>query len=214
MSKNNILGVDKMEMSRDVTQSVTLQDAGQIADKNRTGAGLIHGQREVDPDRVTGWWQERAQRYQAPPVWTIGHVDRRLVQGFEVLFRLPMRIAPKQYGSAMPAYIHEWSDYVAQAEGEKDLRRARNRLIYRHKGATADEVAAMEQSLAWPLSYLGNDADASRAVLLASMWKSLELEFDRRIYQMGMSRRTFFRHRKRGLESVVSGLSNARVVVS
>lgn len=189
-------------------------ESGQNADKERTSTARIHGQREVDPDRITGWWQERAQRYEPPPTWTIGHVDYRLVQGFEVLFRLPMRIAPKQYGSAMPAYIHEWSDYVAQSEGEQDLKRARKMLIYRHKGATADEVEAMEQSLAWPLSYLGNDADASRAVLHASMWKSLDLEFDRRIYRLGMSRRTFFRHRKRGLESVVSGLSSARVVVT
>jgi len=187
---------------------------GQVPDKSRTAPGRIHGQRDVDPERVTGWWQERAQRYEAPPTWTIGHVDRRLVQGFEVLFRLPMRIAPKEFGTAMPAYTHEWADYVAQSEGERDLKRARNRLIYRHKGATADEVAAMEQALAWPLTYLGDDTEASRAVLLGSMWKALELEIDRRVARLGMSRRTFFRNRKRGLESVVAGLTSARVVVT
>jgi hypothetical protein len=187
---------------------------GQIPDNVRTATGLIHGQREVDPERVTGWWQERAQRYEAPATWTIGHVDRRLVQGFEVLFRLPMRIAPKQFGTAMPAYIHEWSDYVAQSEGERDLKRARNRLIYRHKGATADEVAAMEQALAWPMVHLGDDTEASRAVLLGSMWKALELEIDRRVTKLGMSRRTFFRNRKRGLDSLVAGLIAARVVVT
>lgn len=189
-------------------------ETGQIPDNMRTTTGLIHGQRDVDPQRVTGWWQERAQRYEAPPTWTIGHVDHRLVQAFEVLFRLPMRIAPKQFGTAMPAYIHEWSDYVAQSEGEQDLRRARNRLVYRHKGATADEVAAMEQALAWPMIHLGDDTEASRAVLLGSMWKALELEIDRRAAKLGMSRRTFFRNRKRGLESVVAGLIAARVVVT
>lgn len=214
MSKNNILGGDKMEMSRDVTTNVTHIEAGQIPDKGRTEEVRIHGQREVDPDRVTGWWQERAQRYQAPPVWTIGHVDYRLVQGFEVLLRLPMRTMPKEFGTAMPAYRYEWEDLLAQASGDADMQRAGKRLRYRHKGATADEVAAMEQALAWPMSYLQRDADASRAVLLGSMWKATETDIDRKLGKLGIGRRAFFYRRKRGLESVVAGLVKNRVVVT
>src|SRR4051812_44030504 len=103
---------------------------GQVSDKSRTAPGRVHGQRDVDPDRVTGWWQERAQRYEAPPTWTIGHVDRRLVQAFEVLLRLPMQTAPKGFGSAMPAYRYEWEDLLAQASNP-EMQRAGKRLKYR-----------------------------------------------------------------------------------
>lgn len=172
------------------------------------------GRCDVDPERVTGWWQERAERYVAPPVWNVGHVDHRLVEAFRVLLRLPIQTRPREFGNAMPTYLYEWGDFLAQAEGDRELRRAGNRLIYRHKGATADEVASMEQALAWPMRYLGRDPDAAQAVLLGTMWKAMEADLERRAAKLGISRRTFFYRRKRGLDSVSMGLIKDRIVVT
>jgi hypothetical protein len=151
--------------------------------------------------------------YEAPPTWNIGHVDYRLVGAFEALLRLPITTRPKAYGNSMPAYMHDFSDLVAQEEGVRELTRARKRLLYRHRGATAQEVAQMEEALAWPLKHLKNDADAARATLSAAFWKAINADYNRRVARMGISRRTFFRHRKRGLEGIVAGLTRERVVV-
>lgn len=152
-------------------------------------------------------------RYELPQTWNIGHVDHRLVEAFKVLLRLPVRVWPKEFGSGMPAYIHEWSDYVAQSEGERELKRARNRLIYRNRGASADEVRLMDQALGWPLACLSHDADASRAVLLAALWKALEVDFDERLGRINVPRRTFFRWRKAGLDRIVAHLTRERYPV-
>ena len=71
----------------------------------------------------------------------------------------------------------------------------------------------MEEALAWPLRHLKEDAYAARATLCAAFWKAINADYDRRVVRMGISRRTFFRHRKRGLERIVEGLIRQRVMV-
>jgi len=136
-----------------------------------------------------------------------------LVGAFEVLLRLPITTRPRAYGNSMPAYMHDFADLVAQEEGVRELTRARKRLLYRNRGATAQEVAQMEEALAWPLKHLKDDADAARAALCAAFWKAINADYDRRVARVGVSRRKFFRHGKRGLEGIVAGLVRERVVV-
>jgi hypothetical protein len=152
--------------------------------------------------------------YEPPPTWNIGHVDYRLVAAFEVLLRLPMATRPKEFGNSMPAYMHDFADMVAQEEGVRELTRARKRLVYRNKGATAQEVAQMEQALAWPMEHLARDSSAARATLSAAFWKAINADYDRRLERLGVTRATFFRHRKRGLMTIVGALIRLRVVVT
>lgn len=176
--------------------------------------GLLPGQVATpdETDRIRARYGR--DEYVKPDIWNMMHVDRRLQDAFTVLHRLPGRIGPKQHGSAMPAYTHEWGDYLAQAEGEREAKRARNRVEYRHRGASLPEVTAMDQALGWSGRYLSADPDAAKCAQLAGLWKALELDFDRRVSKAGYKRRTFFWHRKRGLMTIVMGLSRDRVVVS
>lgn len=204
--------MENQAITASTAERVTNDDASDIS-------GAVYNvtrsvRQDIDPERVRGWWEERAARYQAPEIWNIGHVDYRMVGAFRVLLRLPIQTRPREFGNAMPQYLYEWSDFLAQAEGDRELRRAGNRLIYRHKGATADEVAEMEQALAWPMTYLGKDAEAAQAVLLGSMWKAMEADIERRSARLGIGRRSFFYRRKRGLGVIVKGLISDRVVVT
>ena len=96
----------------------------------------------------------------APQRWTADYVGRRMVEAHAVLRRLPMATRPKEYGSVMPAYIHEGVELAYQA-GAGTLHMGRNRVI---GGTSADDVARMNESLSWPMQFLRHDADAARAV--------------------------------------------------
>jgi hypothetical protein len=163
-------------------------------------------------DRLVGG--ARCQRYEPPQIWNIGHVDHRLVAAFTVLIPAADSDAPREFGTAMPGYLLRVGGLPRPSRGRSRAQRTGNRLVYRHKGATADEVALMDQALAWPMTYLGRDAEAAEAVLLGSMWKAMEADTERKLARIKLSRRTFFRRRKRGLEAIVASLIRARVVVT
>lgn len=119
-----------------------------------TRVGLLPGEYRLMPAG------ECAPEEKTPQRWTADYVGRRMIDAHSVLRRLPMTTRPKEFGSVMPAYVHEGVELAYQA-GAGTLHMGRNRVI---GGTSADDVARMNEALAWPMQFLRHDADAARAV--------------------------------------------------
>lgn len=90
-----------------------------------------------------------------PKIWDARYVGVRMVEAHAVLRRLPMVTRPKEFGANWPEYIHQGVELAYQA-GAGTLHQNRGRQI---RGTSAEEVARMNEALAWPLQYL-NDSHA------------------------------------------------------
>jgi hypothetical protein len=141
--------------------------------------------------------------------WNIIAVSDRLVEGYRVLARLPMRVWPKEFGSCMPAYTHEYTDHLAQIEtGEfEKLLDERNRVRVR---PSSIEIARAEQALAWPARYLRHPSEmkpsvTARAVCLCSMWEALELDRGRQCKRLGLAPKWLAECHETGLVAITGG---------
>lgn len=129
-------------------------------------AGLMPGDYRLMPA------SESADQARAPQRWTADYVGRRMIDAHAVLRRLPMTTRPKEFGSVMPAYVHEGVELAYQA-GAGTLHMGRNRVI---GGTSADDVARMNEALAWPMQFLKHDADAARKVNEWAFWEPMDRE--------------------------------------
>lgn len=111
--------------------------------------------------------------------WDVDVVSERMIEAFRTLARTPTSFGPRAYGSAMPKYIYEWSDFLAQAETEiveagaaaSDQVRIANALrdTWETRNETralptAAEIDRMNESLAWPMRYLGDEPEIAEVV--------------------------------------------------
>lgn len=85
-----------------------------------------------------------------PRRWTADHVGKRLIEAHDVLRRIPMNIWPQGYSALWPEYTHDAGELAIQA-GAGTLALGRNVII---RGATADELARMNEALQWPIQFL------------------------------------------------------------
>lgn len=112
--------------------------------------GLIEGTYEVwDPVRA----EARRLLLNPDPLprsWTADHVGKRLIEAHEVLRRIPMNIWPQGYSALWPEYTHDAGELAIQA-GAGTLELGRNIII---KGASAIELARMNEALLWPIQFL------------------------------------------------------------
>lgn len=111
--------------------------------------GLLPGEFRL-VDRVDDF-----DNYRKPKDWTAKHVGARMTEAFSVLRRLPMVTHPNGFGSAMPAYVHTDVELLYAAGG-----RRRGPI----RGTSADEIARMNEALAWPLAYLAKKPKLARAL--------------------------------------------------
>ena len=120
------------------------------------------------------------QPYRLPSEWTPDHVMVRMVQAFETLSRMKMRIGPAGYGSGWPSYVHEWADLVAQEEAEEADRRRRK---YQSRDIVlppdSHSVSLMEEAFQWPVRFLGGDR-AKDVTLATWAWERSIGRDDRR----------------------------------
>jgi len=107
-----------------------------------------------------------------PDRWTAHYVGLRLGEAHATLRRLPMKTRPAEFGSAMPEYIHEGVELAYQA-GAGTLFKNRNtsRQIL---GTGANEVARMNEALAWPLEFLSKHPAHAFAVNEWAFWRDLD----------------------------------------
>ena len=108
---------------------------------------------------------EQPPAYEPPQHWTPEHVMHRLVQAWETLGRIRMRVGPIGYKARWPAYLIEYEDLVAQespAPGEtvsqaEQRRRGERPLIVLPPSPLA--LSLMEEAFEWPMTYLRGRKD-------------------------------------------------------
>jgi hypothetical protein len=100
-----------------------------------------------------------------PVEWSGPHVQVRMVDAWKTLNRMPVgQIKPKGWGSAWPAYSHEWSDLMNLVEDGKieAYYRQANRVRVL---PSARDISIMESVIEWPWEYLRS----ARSVLIVNV---------------------------------------------
>lgn len=121
-------------------------------------------------------------RRAVPRNWDALAVDLWLQAAYETLYRIPIKIWPKAYGSCMPvASDHretEFADEVAQAGKEAEIQPLFGIARLRALGMPEKfEVERMEDALSWPTQFLKEHPDIARIVGHAAMWRALDITF-------------------------------------
>ena len=145
--------------------------------------------------------------------WSVLHVADRLKEAFETLYRLPMALLPKSFGSAMPAYVYDRGDLNSQME-TRELDRTlsdRNRV---RLTASAAEIARMEQALFWPMEFLGDAPAEARAVLMFAAWEARGVSPARAAARAKLDLAAAGRERMAGLATISASLIKRRVPVT
>jgi hypothetical protein len=94
-------------------------------------------------------------------------VAHRLIHAFDVLLTMAGRVGPKEYGTAWPVALKEFSDLV-----EDEIKSARDAYAAGIRRPTAEEISMSDEALAWPLKYAAHEPMACDAVLLWAMCKA------------------------------------------
>lgn len=148
-----------------------------------------------------------------PEQWNVVWVMDRCTEAMRVLAMTPDAGRPKGFGSAMPAYSYEFSDFVSQKEsGELELQ-LRAKLRYRQT-ATPDEMSRMYQAFQWSVDYLSKMPEVSKAIWDGAQWEVIGADVPRKCREIGMTPRTFFKRRVHGITIISMGLIRDRVEVS
>lgn len=144
-------------------------------------------------------------------IWPFDTVKERLLEAARVIERTGGRVAPKGYGSAMPAYLVEWTDLLAQVETE-EIGRGRNFVRVQ---TTREEMTRAEEAMMWPWRFLAAHHAARECLTryLACRAKRGSWEAACKSWDAAgiRSRRTAFRERDRGITLIAMGLTDARV---
>jgi hypothetical protein len=162
--------------------------------------------------RIAG--ADRPSKYAPPDAWTPEHVDVRLTEAFEILMTVPTRMGPATMKTVMPAFAYDDSDLEAQRELAVDISKAHKRLTRAKGSASRAEIGRMEEAIGWALTYLRNESTLAKAVGWSSFRKAVKREDGKLHHALGVSRRTFFRYRLRGLQIIASGLNASNTPVT
>ena len=149
-----------------------------------------------------------------PDRWSFLHVMERMEEGFRVLSRLPMPTRPRGYINSMPVYLYDRGDLNAQLETHELERMARMRNYVRIRPSPA-EIARMEEALHWPSAYLAGPefSHLARAANLAALWAAFDVDIDKAVKRIKVTRRTFNARMLQGYRIIAQELVRARVLV-
>lgn len=150
-----------------------------------------------------------------PSVWLPEYVGLRLIEALKTLHAIPMRLWPKEFGNAWPAYKHvvERFDENAREIGVSwDDKQARQAEQNRSRvPPTAHEITRMEEALAWPMRYLQDeDPVVGRTMMRWALIRSQGRSVRRYCRVAGMSHSTFHRQLKLALTSIAARLREDR----
>lgn len=84
-----------------------------------------------------------------PEAWTPEHVARRLVEAFETLADLQVRVGPRGHANAWPAMLQEFAD-LTDADA---LQHARDAFARARRRPSADAISRMDEALSWPMRH-------------------------------------------------------------
>ena len=149
-----------------------------------------------------------------PERWSFLHVMERMEEGFRVLSRLPMPTRPRGYINSMPVYLYDRGDLNAQLETHELERMARIRNYVRIRPSPA-EIDRMEEALHWPSAYLSGPEfhHLARAVNLGALWAAFEVDIDKAVKRIKVTRRTFNARQLQGYRVIACELIRHRVLV-
>lgn len=104
-----------------------------------------------------------------PDAWNPGHIAFRVIQGFEVLSSMTLRVGPAQYGTSWPMVLQEFSELT-----EEDARaEARNAFAQNYRQRwTGEDVKRAYEALEWPLRFLQDYPQRGDALLLWAFCKA------------------------------------------
>jgi hypothetical protein len=141
------------------------------------------------------------------PCGPLTFVAARLEEAFRTLLRLPEMARPRGYANAMPRPVAEMADMAARAENGS-LSRIRSQALRRFGTATREEMARMDQALAWPLRFLGqcDDSEVPLLVGLHAMSRAMGTKITKLCRKLGIYSAIFYEKRKVGLSMIVTGL--------
>ncbi len=150
-----------------------------------------------------------------PDRWSLIHVMERLEEAFRILARLPLPTRPRGYINSMPIYLYDRGDLNSQIETYELERMARLRNRVRIPPSPA-EIARMEQALHWPSAYLSGleFEHVARAVNLGSLWAAFDVDINKAVKRIKVTRRTFNARKLQGLRIIATELIRRRVPVS
>lgn len=156
-------------------------------------------------------WMEYVppEDYGDAQLWNGKLVRDRLVECATIIERQGGRVAPKQYGSAMPEYTQDWGDLIGQADSGT-IHEGGNRVTIR---ASHAQMSRVEEALSWPARYLDRHEGPRRVLRLYLFCKAKRLTFTRRAQRRGWSKPTTFRALDRALTIIAVGLMRDAVLV-
>jgi hypothetical protein len=150
-----------------------------------------------------------------PDRWSLLHVMDRMEEAFRILSRLPIPTRPRGYINSMPIYLYDRGDINSQLETHELERMARLRNRVRIPPSPA-EIERMEQALHWPAAYLSGAEfhHVARAVNVGSLWAAFDVDIDRALKRIKITRRAFNARKLQGLRIIATELIRRRVPVS
>jgi hypothetical protein len=151
---------------------------------------------------------------EVPERWSFIFVMERMEEGFRILSRLPLPTRPKGYVNSMPVYLHDQADLNSQLETHELERMARLRNRVRILPSPA-EIGRMEEALHWPAAFLSavEFHHLARAVNLGALWGAFDIDVDKALKRIKLTRRTFIARKLHGLRIIERELIRRRVPV-
>jgi len=125
-------------------------------DNEMTMRMRAHRDRRIDPED------------QRPVFWTPEYVQKRIVDAFQTLARLPDAV--QGGGSAWPAVLREWAD-IDDAETFANARREFF-LATSREPPGPEAVSLMEEALRWPSTYLADAPLQADGLMLFAIAKT------------------------------------------
>jgi hypothetical protein len=170
----------------------------------------------VPDGEVTGWHPlsgAPAPEY-IPPAWIASHVGKRLAEAMRTLSHMSINGHPLGFVSSWPRYAIEWTDQLAQLEGDQEQQRqeaaAKNwtKVI-----PSSTEIMRMETAIVWPGRYLGEFPQLLRTVGAVAQAKARYLDISRAAHRLGLPGRLVRRWNGEALDLIAAGLRRDSVAV-
>jgi hypothetical protein len=142
-----------------------------------------------------------------PPFWIGPHVGKRLAEAMHTLRAIPINGVPQAFGNSWPEYRIEWTDQLAQLEGDQAQQEqeaaARNwaRVI-----PSSVQIAHMETAISWPAKYLGEVPQLLRVVGAVAHAKARYREMPWVAQRLKLPHRLVRRWNNEGLDLIAAGL--------
>jgi hypothetical protein len=151
---------------------------------------------------------------EVPERWTFLFVMERMEEGFRILSRLPLPTRPKGYVNSMPVHLYDQADLNSQLETYELERMARMRNHVRILPSPA-EIERSDEALYWPSAFLSGAQfhHLARAVNLGALWAAFDVDIEKAVKQIKLTRRTFNARRLHGLRIIERELIRRRVPV-